>query len=208
MSPETIQACQSFPTLASSQTHTQLNLKNKGNQARQGLHTKNYCWTADSTKAIQLCSTNRWDIKAIRCFYCCIPNYCSSQLISLGFQSKWKVGTLKGGANRIVGFKVRPIQVSPFQSRSVQWWSSSRLGAWLSQWTGSCSGWVNEVSRQVSSSDLWVSNSTKPYGWCLPGSAAGLQLAARSTDPKNPKNTFKYCQCHIQINQSNSLSKT
>lgn len=38
--------------------------------------------------------------------------------------------------------------VSSLQSRCV-WWSSSRPGAWFSQWTGSYSGWVNEVLDRI-----------------------------------------------------------
>ena len=84
MSPKTIQACHSFPTLASSQTLTHT-IKRNGKERKDIKPNKihrYYCWTADSTKAIQLCSTNGWDIEAIRCFYC-FPNYCSSLFISL-----------------------------------------------------------------------------------------------------------------------------
>lgn len=54
----------------------------------------------------------------------------------------------------------RPNRVCSFRGNvqlNCVWWCSSLPGAQVSQWTGSCSGWVNEVSPQEDVSfHLWL----------------------------------------------------
>lgn len=95
----------------------------------------------DSTR-VQLCSTKR----------------CASILLDvfqLWFVSARILPPIQKNGENWIGRTGR-FYKGNVQSKCV-WWCSSLPGAHVSQWTGSCSGWVNEVSPQEDISvHLWV----------------------------------------------------
>lgn len=145
MSPKPIQACRSFPNIALFQTHihtrthphtpTQNQIKeHKGNRTNPQKRTKSD--TINNTR-VWLCSTKSYASMLLDVFQLRL-NFASNKM-----NTENRIGT--GSVFR-----------GNVQSKCV-WWCTSLPGAQVSQWTGSCGGWVNEGSPQEDVSvHLWV----------------------------------------------------
>lgn len=144
MSPKPIQACHSFPNIALFQTHT----RTKSNERKQIKLNKSTKRTKSKQhRQYQSAAVFNEEvcINAIRCF--CF-SYDFVSLLEFCLKSKRMVKTDLGEQ----GLSFR----GNVQSECV-WWCYSLPGAQVSQWTGSCSGWVNEVSPQEDVSvHLWI----------------------------------------------------
>lgn len=160
MSPKPIQACHSFPNIALFQTHTrtksnerkQIKL-NKSTKRTKSKQHRQYQSAAVFNK--EVC------INTIRCFF------------QLWFVSAWILPPIQKEWWKLNRANRACVLWGNVQSKCV-WWCSSLPGAQVSQWTGSCSGWVNEVSPQEDVSvHLWVptlsgqcGNQDKPRAKC------------------------------------------
>lgn len=144
MSPKPIQACHSFPNIALFQTHT----RTKSNERKQRkLNKSTKRTTSEQHRQYQSAAVFNKEvcINTIRCFSAmiCLLNFASNP------KEWWKLNTNRF-CNTFFFFR------GNVQSKCV-WGCSSLPGAQVSQWTGSCSGWVNEVSPQEDVSVyLWV----------------------------------------------------